>query len=203
MLLSNRLQIKICEKCFMCHSIVLCTKCNKCHECCFKSTCRGKAPKLLASLAKTGRQPKSGSNPERGLHPTIPDPTKTSKISHCREPLCKSPQEQLPVGGIASAYRQKCSRTGTKPKIPGVLQPVILSAKTEQQMETHIRSKQPQSFPQSEKIQDGDTRDHKNLAPKRGMGNLDRFQGRLLPYPHTGTVQEISEISCPRSNLPI
>ena len=27
--------------------------------------------------------------------------------------------------------------------------------------------------------------------------------GRLLPYPYTGTVQEISEISCPRSDIPI
>ena len=35
------------------------------------------------------------------------------------------------------------------------------------------------------------------------MGHLNRFQGRLLPYPYTGTVQEISEISCPGSNIPI
>ena len=35
------------------------------------------------------------------------------------------------------------------------------------------------------------------------MGYLNRFQGRLLPYTNTGTVQEISEISCPRSDIPI
>ena len=187
----------------MCHSIVLCESCNKCHECCFKSTCRDKTSKLLASLAKSGRQPKSGSNPERGLHPTIPDPPKTNKISHCRELLCKSPQEQLPAGGIASAYRQKCSRTSTKPEIPGLLQPTVLSPKAKRQMETHTRSKQTQSFPQGGKIQDGDTGDHQNLPSNRGMGNLDRFQRCLLPYPHTGTIQEISKISYPRSDLPI
>ena len=35
------------------------------------------------------------------------------------------------------------------------------------------------------------------------MGYLDRFQGRLLPYTNTGTVQEISEVSCPGSDIPV
>ena len=30
-----------------------------------------------------------------------------------------------------------------------------------------------------------------------------RFQGRLLPYTNTGTVPEISEISCPGSDIPV
>ena len=39
--------------------------------------------------------------------------------------------------------------------------------------------------------------------PTRGVGDLDRFQGRLLPYTNTGTVQEISEISSTGGNLPV
>ena len=35
------------------------------------------------------------------------------------------------------------------------------------------------------------------------MGHLNRFQGRLLPYTNTGTVQEMSEISCPGPDIPI
>ena len=35
------------------------------------------------------------------------------------------------------------------------------------------------------------------------MGHLNRFQGRLLPYTNTGTVQEISQISYPGSDVPI
>ena len=35
------------------------------------------------------------------------------------------------------------------------------------------------------------------------MGYLSRLQGCLLPYPNTGTIQEISQISCPGSELPI
>ena len=38
---------------------------------------------------------------------------------------------------------------------------------------------------------------------QQGVGHLNRFQGRLLPYTNTGTVQEISEISCPGSDIPI
>ena len=35
------------------------------------------------------------------------------------------------------------------------------------------------------------------------MGYLSRFQGRPLPYTHTGTIQEIPEISHPRSGIPV
>ena len=70
-------------------------------------------------------------------------------------------------------------------------------------METYIRFEQIESFPQDGEIQNGDTGNHQNVSPTRGVGHLNRFQGRLLPYTNTGTVQEISEISCPRSDIPI
>ena len=41
------------------------------------------------------------------------------------------------------------------------------------------------------------------IPPTRGVGHLNRFQRRLLPYTNTGTVQEISEISCPGSDIPV
>ena len=70
-------------------------------------------------------------------------------------------------------------------------------------METYIRSKQTESLPQNREIQNGDSRNHQNIPPTGGMGHLNRFQGRLFPYTNTGTVQEISEISCPGSDTPI
>ena len=36
-----------------------------------------------------------------------------------------------------------------------------------------------------------------------GVGYLNNFQGRLLPYTYTGTIQEIPEISHPRSDIPV
>ena len=92
-LLLQKLQIKVCEKCFLCHSIILCSTCNKCQKCCFKSACRGKTSKLLANLAGSGGPSESCSNPERGLHPPLSDPAKTHKVSHSHKLLWQSPQE--------------------------------------------------------------------------------------------------------------
>ena len=187
----------------MCHSIVLCPTCNKRKNCCTKSACRGQASKLLAKLAGSGGRSQSGSNLERGLHPPVPEPAKSHKVPYSNKLLCQSPQEQLPAGGIASAYRQKCSGASTKPNIFGVFQPTIFSPKTQQQMETYFRSDQSESFPQGGKIQNGDTGNYQDVPPTRGVGYLNRFQRRLLPHTDTGTVQEISEISCPGSDISI
>ena len=202
-LLSDRKQIKICQKCFLWHSIVLCKTCNKCQKCCLKSACRGETSKLLANLAGSGCRSESSSNPERGLHPPLSDPTKTHKVSLSHKLLCQSQQEPLPAGGITSAYRQKRSRTGAKSNISGGFQPTFLSPKAQQQVETYIRSEQTKSFLQGREIQNGDTGNHQDIPPTRGVGHLNRFQGRLLPYTNTGTVQEISEISCPGSDIPV
>ena len=105
----KKMQIKICEKGFLCHSIVLCQSCFKCNKCCLQSACRDQTSKLLANLAGSGRRSEGSSNPHRVLHPPLSDPAKTNKVSHHRKLLCQSPEEQLPTGGITSAYRQKCS----------------------------------------------------------------------------------------------
>ena len=202
-MLSQRVQIKICERCFLCHSIVLCKTCNKCRKCYLKSACRGKTSKLLANLAESGYRSESSSNPERGVHPPLSDPAKTHQFSNCHKLLCQSPPEQLPAGGITSAYRQKCSRACRQSKISGIFQPTIPSAQTQQQVEKYTRSEQIKVFPKVEKIQNGDTGNHQDVPPTRGVGDLNRFQGRLLSHSNTGTIQEISEISCPGSDLPI
>ena len=198
-LLLRKAQIKICERCFLCHSIV----CNKCQKYCVKSAYRFQTSKLLENLAGSGCRSESSSNPERGLHPPLSDPAETHKVSHGHKLLCQSPQEQLPAGGITSAYSQKCCRTSKTSNISGVFQPAIFSPKAQQQVETHTRFEQIESFPQDGEIQNGNTGNHQNVPPTRGVGYLNRFQGRLLPYPYTGTVQEISEISCPGSDIPI
>ena len=86
------MQIKICEKCFLCHSIVLCQSCLKCTKCCLQSACRGQTSELLANLAGSGRRSEGSSIPQRGLHPPLSDPAKASKVSHRRKLLCQSPE---------------------------------------------------------------------------------------------------------------
>ena len=202
-MLSKELLIKICEKCFLCHSIVLCPTCRKCKKCCLKSSCRGKTSKLLDSVVTNGCRPQGSSNPKTGLHPSLPKPTQTFKGSHSRKQLCQSSQEQLPVRSIAAACRQKCCRTGPQPDIFGVFQPALFGPQTEQQMEAYFRPKQIESLSQDGKIQNGNTGNHQNIPPARGVDNISRLQGCLLPHTHTGTIQEISQISCPRSDIPI
>ena len=70
-------QIKICERCFVCYSIVLCSVTNV-------KNAVSKLPvgaRLLANLAGPRSRSESCSNPERGLHPPLSDPAKTHEIS--------------------------------------------------------------------------------------------------------------------------
>ena len=68
--LLSELQIKICERCFLCRSIVFCKTFNKCLTCCLKSACRGQTSELLAKLAGSGCRSESSSNPQEGY--TLP-----------------------------------------------------------------------------------------------------------------------------------
>ena len=202
-LLSNTREIKICQRCFLCHAITLCKICNKCPKCCHKSACRGQTAKLLENLVGSGCRSESSSNPERGLYPPLSDPAQTHKVSYCHKLLCQSSQERLPFGGITSAHRQERNRTSKKQNLPELFQPTIFSPQAKQKMETYSRSEQSECFPQGGEIQDGDTGNHQDIPPARGVGHLNRFQGRLLPHTNTGTVQEISEISCPGPDIPV
>ena len=197
---TKKLQIKICEQC---HSIVCCPTCSKCPQCCTKSTCRGQTSKFLENLARSRGLSEGSSNPERGLLPPLPDPPPTHTIPYSHKPVCQSPQEQLPVGGITSAYRQKSGRKGSKSKVTRILQPTILSPKTQQQMEANTGPKQLKRFPESGKVQDGDTGNHQNIPPARRVGHLSRLQRCLLSHTDTGTIQKISTFSCPGPDLPV
>ena len=188
---------------FLCHSLVLCPTCNKFPTCCTKSACRGQATTLWANLAGSRGRSESYPDSERGLHPPLPDPAKTYKVSHSHKLLCQSSQGQLPVGGITSTYRQKCSGTGAKPKIPRVFQPTLPGTKTQQQMETHIGPKQTKCLSQGGEIQNGNTGNHQSFSPPGGMGHLHRFQGRLLPHTNARTLQEVSPVSFPKPNIPV
>ena len=45
--------------------------------------------------------------------------------------------------------------------------------------------------------------DHQDLPPIRGVGYINRFQGYLLPYTYTRTIQGMPEISHPRLGIPV
>ena len=182
---------------------MFCPTCGKCPQCCTKSTCRGQTSKLLENLAKSRGWSEGTSNPARGLPPPLLDPAPTHKVSYSHKPLCQSPQEQLPAGGITSAYRQKRSGKGSKSQIPRVFQLTISSPKAQQQMEANTGPKQTKPFPQGGKVHNGDTGNHQNIPPTRGVGHLSRFQRCLLPHTNTRTIQEIPTIPCPGPDLSV
>ena len=102
-----------------------------------------------------------------------------------------------------SAGEQKCSRTGSKSKLTEVLQPAIFGTQTQQPVETYLEPEHLEHLPKHRVVQNGDTRDKKNLPTGRGVGHLHRFQGRILPYTNSQSVQEAHAFSRPGPVLPV
>ena len=70
-------------------------------------------------------------------------------------------------------------------------------------METYLGSQQTQHLFENTVIQNGDPRDNKDLPPDRGVGNLHRLQGRVLPHTNKQPVQEVHAFSYPGRDLSI
>ena len=194
---------KICERCFLCKSIEFCTKCHKCPTCCTKSSCRVKIAQVLGKMGSPRHQPQSGFSPQRRLRPTLPVQTLSDKRTDNNKLLCRSSQEQLPVGGIASAVKQECCRVGPKSTIPGVLQPVVPCTEAQQPVASHLGSEQIKQLSENTNFHDGDSRDNTDLSPDRGVGDLHRLQRRVLPCPNKQSIQEVHAFSYPRQDLSI
>ena len=86
---------------------------------CFRSTCRVQTSPVLGKMGSPRRQPQSCNSPQRRLHSPLPVLAILDQVIHHNKLLCISPQEPLPVGGIASAVEKKCSRVGQKSRISG------------------------------------------------------------------------------------
>ena len=116
-----------------------------------------------------------GASPEvvttqRGLHPPLPVPAKFDQVTHSRKLMCKSPQEPLPGGGLASASDQKCSGISNNSKVTRVLQQAIFGTRTQQPVETYLGPNYLEQLSKHRVVQNGDTRDNKTLPTGRGLG---------------------------------
>ena len=168
---------------------VSCKSCHKCPNCCHRSTCRGKTAPVLGKMGSSGFESQGSNSTQRGLH--------------CHKQLCQPTKTPPPFGGTVSAEEQKCSRTGNKPKIPGILQPAIFGTQTQQSVEPYLGPEHLEHLSKHRVVQNGDTRDNKNLPTGRGVGYLHRFQGCKLPYTDSQSVQEVHVFSCPGSVPPV
>ena len=194
---------KICERCFLCRSLEFCKYCHKCPNCCYKSTCRGKVTSVLGEVGSSGFESKSSHSTQRGLHPPLPVQTLFNQVTNCHKQLCQPTKTVPSLGGTVSAGEQKCSGTGSKPKLTGVLKPAIFGTQTQQPVGTYPGPEHLEHLPKHRVVQNGDPRDNKNLPTGRGVGHLHRLQGRILPYSNSQSVQEVHAFSHPGLVLPV
>ena len=141
------------------------------------------------NLGSLGGWTLGSTNVEGGLHSPFlvkPNLTRSPKIISC---YVHSHRNLYWFGGITSAYGQRCSRASSNLWASST---DLFGSKTRQLLETYSRSEQTKPFG-----------DHQDFPPTRGVGYLNRFQGHLLPYTYTRTIQEMPEISHPRSGIPV
>ena len=81
------------------------------------------------------------------------------------------------------------------------LQLAILGTQTQQPVETYPGPEHLEHLPKHRVIQNGDPRDNKDLPTGRGVGQVHRLQGHILPS--TNSVQEVHAFSHPGSVLPV
>ena len=201
--LSGSNENKVCEACLLCRSLSLCSNCSKCPSCCRRSSCGGQAAKVLAGLALPRCKHKSSFHSSGKVQPTLQGETSSDKVTGNYQWIRKSGQKQAHKGLLTSSPSKTSGRKGDNSVLPGLLQPLVSSTKTQQQMEAHPRSKSAELLPSNLIFQDGDTRDHPTLPSKRGVGDVSGFQRRLFPYSNRTKVAEIPQIFSPQSSLSV
>ena len=202
LLLSELNRNKICERCFLCRSLELCKSYHKCPNCGYRSTCRGKATPVLEKKEALDLSQKVVITLREGFTP-LPVQTQFNQITNCHEQLCQPTKTVPPFGDTVPAGEQKCNRTGSKPKLTGVLQLAIFGTQIQQPVETYLGPEHLEHFPKHRVIQNGDPRDNKNLPTDGGVGHLHRLQGCILPHTNSQSVQEVHAFPHPRSVLPV
>ena len=127
-------EIKYVKDVSLCRSLEFCKSCHQCPTCCYRSSCRGEITTVLGEMGSPGFKSKSSHHTEGGLHSPVLVKTQLDKVTDCNKQLPQLIQTVLPFRGTVSADKQKCSRTGRKSKLTGVLQPAIFG--TQQPVET-------------------------------------------------------------------
>ena len=133
-------------------------------------------------MGSPGFESKGSNSTQRRLHPLLPVQTQFNQITNCRKQLCQPTKTIPPFGGTVSAGEQKCSRTGSKPKLTAVLQPAIFGTQTQQPVETYLGPEHLEHLSKHRVIKNGDPRDNKNLPTGRRVGPFHRLQGHILPH---------------------
>ena len=194
-LLSQLHRNKICERCFLCRSLELCKSCQKCPNCCHRSTCRGKATQVLEKIGNPRGESKGSNNTQRGLHPPLPVQTQPNQI-----PLIQLSQPAIPTLNLLEALYQLMNKNAVEPvenkNSLGFYNQLFLVPKPNNRWRPILDLSTLNTFLNTESF--------KMKTPTvRGVGNLHRFQRRILPHSNSQLIQEVHAFSRPGSLLPI
>ena len=157
-----------------------------CPKCCLKSTCRGKTSNFWKTWLKLGAGPKVVQILKEGY--TLP--------FRIRPKLARSPT-------VISCYVNPHRNSYLLEALHQLMDKNAVELVQNQTSLGFFNRLFLVPKPNNKKFKIGDPGNHQDIPPTRGVGHLNRFQGRLLPYTNTGTVQEISEISHPGSDIPV
>ena len=183
----------MCEQCFLCRSFEFCKMYYKCPDCCSRPTCRGQIAPVLGKMGSPGVSPKVVTVLREGYSLRFwPNLTQSQAITGCY----LDPNRNL---YLEEALHQLLSKDAVEPvtiqKSLGFYNKLFHGSKTQQPVETYPRPQYPEQISKDRVIQNGDTRDNKNLPIGRGVGYLHRFQRRILPYTNSKSIQEVHVFS--------
>ena len=192
-------QIKVCEKCFLCHSIVLCSTCNKCQKCAPNLPVGARLQNFWQTWLDLGAGLKVVQILKEGyalpfrirLKLTRSPAVISYYVNPHRNSYLLEALHQLIAKNAVELVKHQTSL--------GFFNRLFLVPKPNNKWRPILDLSKLNLFLKMEKF--------KMETPETIRTSLQQGEwvtsGRLLPYPFTGTVQEISEISCPGSDIPI
>ena len=105
-----------------------------------------------------------------------------------------SPQETPSRGPGSPTARQECHREDSKQPIPRVLFERLLGAKEERHMAPSNQLKRPEPVPLNPNLQDGVKPDHLGCHQTRRLGNVHRFDRRVLSRTNREVLPQVPPI---------
>ena len=114
-------QNKACQRCMLCKSLPFCPTCSQCPQCCFRTECRGKTTKFLASLVSHGFESSGSLYPQGGLHPSLQTKAPSDKVSFDPKRLCQSQKKHVLKRSSCQSHDQVSSRKSGCKVVPRLL----------------------------------------------------------------------------------
>ncbi|XP_070186895.1 uncharacterized protein [Littorina saxatilis] len=106
-------------------------------------------------------------------------------------------------GGSLLVAREASDRGGVGPQFTGILRQNFCGAKSLGRLAPSLRSVSFEQIPQSGEVPHGDSGVGSGRTQARGLGDVNRFNRRLLPRSHSSCAQEVAEISLGQEDLSV